>query len=309
MHMDVNSKVSVIGSSGLIGSSLCRALKEKNYAVKGFARTIEKLSADEVDEKEQYIFGDQKLHEKLNGSMAIFNFSGAPAFKKWKGDYRNEIVSSRVNVTKHICEEIAKMDPLPDVFVNGTASGIYGYDSWNDSEVSEEYPAGTDFWGRLVTSWEQATKDLEGKGVRVVNIRTSVVLSDKGGALPELVKVFRKGLGGPISPGNQWFPWIHIQDEVALAIFCMENRGVEGPVNASSPNVPTMREFATTLGKVLQKSSRLKIPVFMLRLAIGESANALANGRKVIPKKALECGYKFQFTDLEEALNNLLSGK
>lgn len=306
--MDVDSKVSIIGASGLIGSSLSKALKEKNYRVKCFARNTEKISKDDCDEKEQYIFGDQKLHEKLDGSSAIFNFSGAPAFKKWKGDYRNEIVSSRVDVTKHICEEIAKMDPLPDVFVNGTASGIYGYDSWNDSEVTEDYPAGNDFWGQLVKSWEAPTKNLEEKGVRVVNIRTSVVLSEKGGALPELVKVFRRGLGGPISPGNQWFPWIHIQDETSLAIFCMENHGVEGPVNAASPNVPTMREFATTLGQVLQKSSRLKIPIFMLKLAIGESANALANGRKVVPKKALECGFKFQFLDLDAALHNLLSG-
>ncbi len=143
-------------------------------------------------------------------------------------------------------------------------------------------------------------------GVRVVLIRTSVVLTMKGGALPQLASVFRKGIGGPISPGNQWFPWIHEDDEVGLVLFALENDNVSGPLNASDPQVPTMNEFAATLGEVMHKGSRIRIPITVIRLMMGEVSNVLAKGKKVVPRRAMELGYRFRYTDLKAALADLM---
>ena len=143
-------------------------------------------------------------------------------------------------------------------------------------------------------------------GTRVINIRTTVVLDKETGALPQLMNAFNRGIGGPIRPGNQWFPWIHVEDEVGIMLYAMNIETVSGPINASAPEVPRMRDFAESLGKAMGKPSRIPIPVTILRLMMGEVSKILANGRKVVPKKAEEIGYQFRFPRLDQALEDLL---
>ena len=300
--------VAVFGATGLIGSATVKELIRSGYSVRVFARDLQ---------KSRMLFGDVQDHilwdyarddwkTDLEGVDAVVNLAGTPIFQKWKGNYKSRIINSRVIATEQIVDAISALKVRPAVFVNGSAAGIYGYDSWDDTEISEDSPAGSDFWGDLVTAWENSANAAIRHGVRVVNIRTSVVLSADGGALPQLVSVFRKGIGGPIRPGNQWFPWIHIDDEVGMIIYAIENESVSGPLNASSPQVPRMREFAKILGETLNKPSKVIIPITILRLMMGEVAEVLAKGRKVVPKRTLELGYKFRQEDLRKALENLL---
>ena len=302
------STVSVFGATGLIGSSVIKSLVEDGYAIKIFARDVEKSRRmfPEITEHIRWDYTRDDWKQNLEGSAVVMNFSGAPIFQKWKGNYKREIWDSRVEATKQIVDAISKCVEKPAVLINGSASGIYGYDSFDDSEVDESSPPGRDFWGDLVSAWEKEAMAAAQMGVRVVLIRTSVVLTMKGGALPQLVSVFRKGIGGPISPGNQWFPWIHEDDEVGLVLFALENDNVSGPLNASDPQVPTMNEFAATLGDVMHKGSRIRIPITVIRLMMGEVSNVLAKGKKVVPRRAMELGYRFRYTDLKAALADLM---
>lgn len=309
--MDTQGKVVVIGASGSIGSHIAHRLKEKGYYVIAAGRDTGRIKQKigDADEYRNLGNGSTEIEGLIDGTDAVFNFSGAPVFQKWKGNYKSEIYDSRVKLTARISEAILNSNNPPKVFINGTASGIYGYDSFDDREITEEEAPAQDFWGNLVKDWEDAANRSQSEKTRVVNVRTSVALDSEEGALPQLVKVFRRGLGGPIKPGNQWFPWIHIDDEVGLAMFCMENGSIKGGVNASSPNVPRMTEFARTLGEVLHKPSRVNVPKTIIRLMFGEVSELLTNGKKVVPAKAQKSGFEFKFPVLQEALESLTSMK
>ena len=303
-----NSVISVFGATGLIGQNVVKMLHGEGYTIRIFARDTDRSRKlfPEIDDQIAWNYSSENWKASLAGSGAVINFSGAPIFKKWKGDYRKEIWNSRVEATSQIVDAMSRLEQKPAIFINGSAAGIYGYDTFDDSDVTEASPPGKDFWGELVSAWEKAANEAERFGTRVVNIRTTVVLDRDYGALPQLVSVFRKGIGGPISPGNQWFPWIHIEDEVGLVMFAMENDSVSGPINAGSPDVPRMEDFAHTLGEVMHKQSRVKIPLTLIRLMMGEVSNVLAKGKKVVPARALELGFKFRFVKLRDALEDLL---
>lgn len=298
----------VFGATGQIGQSVIQKLSSEGWNIRIFARDTSRSSTIFPDVREQYLwdYSRNDWQEHVDGADAVFNFSGAPIFQKWKGDYKREIVDSRVKATARIAEAICNAKSKPGVFVNGSAAGIYGYDTWNDDTVTEDYPAGKDFWGTFVSDWEKSALKAQDCGTRVINIRTSVVLDKENGALPQLMNAFNKGIGGPIRPGDQWFPWIHVEDEVGIILYAMEIESVSGPINASAPEVPRMRDFAQALGKTMGKPSRIPIPVTILRLMMGEVSKILANGRMVVPKKAEDIGYQFKYPKLEGALENLL---
>ncbi len=306
--MDQGRTAAVFGATGQIGQAVIRNLASDGWNIRIFARDTAKSGRLFPDIKEQYQWNYNKddWQAHVDGCDAVFNFSGAPIFQKWKGDYKREIVDSRVLSTAKITEAICKANSKPSVFINGSAAGIYGYNTWNDDTVTEDYPAGSDFWGKFVADWEESALKAQGCGTRVINIRTSVVLDKETGALPQLMNAFNRGIGGPIRPGDQWFPWIHVEDEVGIILYALGIGTVSGPINASAPEVPRMREFASTLGKVMGKPSRIPIPVTILRLIMGEVSKILANGRKIVPKKAEDIGYQFKFPKLEGALENLL---
>ncbi len=306
--MDSGRTAAVFGATGQIGQAVIQRLSGNGWNIRIFARDISKSGALFPQVKEQYRWDYTKdgWQEHVDGADVVFNFSGAPIFQKWKGNYKTEIVDSRVKATARITEAICNAKSRPRVFINGSAAGIYGYNTFNDDTVTEEYPAGKDFWGTFVKDWENAALKAQDCGTRVINIRTSVVLDKENGALPQLMNAFNKGIGGPIRPGNQWFPWIHIEDEVGMILYAMDLDNVSGPMNASAPDVPTMKDFAGSLGKAMGKPSRIPIPVTIIRLMMGEVSKILANGRKVVPGKAEEIGYQFKFPKLDDALEDLL---
>lgn len=306
--MSDQKTAAVFGATGLMGQKIVSRLGDEGWKIRIFARDVQKSRDLFHDSAEHYLWNYEEENWKghVDGADAVLNFSGAPIFRKWKGDYKRQIVDSRIKATRQISDAICRSKNPPSVFVNGSASGYYGYDGWNDEEISESTPAGKDFWGLFVSGWEEAATEAEKCGTRVVNIRTSVVLDRDSGALPQLVSVFNRGIGGPIRPGNQWFPWIHIDDEIGMIFYALNGANVSGPINASAPEIPRMRQFANTLGEVLGKRSSIPIPITILRFIMGEVSGILANGKKVVPRKAEDLGYRFQYPHLEGALRNLL---
>lgn len=298
----------VFGATGLMGQKIVERLGKDGWEVRIFTRDVSKSRLLFGDSAKIYHwnYDEEGWKKELENTDAVLNFSGAPIFKKWKGDYKKQIVDSRIKATRQISDAICGADNPPKVFINGSASGFYGYDGWNDDEISEASPSGKDFWGLFVSGWEEAATSAEKCGTRVVNIRTSVVLDRESGALPQLVSVFNKGIGGPIRPGDQWFPWIHIDDEIGMIFHALNGENIAGPLNASAPEVPRMRQFSSTLGEVLGKPSRIPIPITILRLMMGEVSLILANGKRVIPRRAEDLGYQFKFPHLEGALTDLL---
>ncbi len=299
--------IALFGGTGLIGSAIANELILKKYRLKLFIRDMKKIPPGFIGQAViPWDLSNDDWKQEIDGSYAVVNFTGEPIFKRWNAEYKRRIYASRIDTVKHIVDAISKSKIRPKVFVNGTASGYYGYDCINNSGMDEDSEHGDDFWGKLVFDWENAATRGSDYSMRVVNIRTGIVLSLKGGSLPELVSLFKKDLGGPIRPGNQWFPWIHIDDEVGLAIWSMNNDAVVGPINAVSPQSSTMKEFAKTLGSVLNKPSRISVPSTIIKLRMGEVSELILRGKKIIPKKAIELGYTFKHPDLEEALKSIL---
>jgi uncharacterized protein (TIGR01777 family) len=305
-----DKRLVIAGATGSIGRHLCQELGNSGYEITVLARDpkgarIAVPSAKKIV-KFDYEGGEDWLRE-LEGSFGVINLSGAPIFKRWTGKYVNEIIDSRVKTTRSIVNGIRDAKDRPQFFVNASAAGFYGYDRTGDDIVTESSPAGNDFWGKLVTDWEGEAMRARDLGVRVSLIRTTVVLAKGEGALDQLVSIFRKGLGGYVKPGSQWFPWIHIKDEVSLIRFAIENDQIHGPINASSPNIPNMREFSSALGKVMKKRGSIGIPASLLRIVMGKGSSVISRGLKVYPKAALDSGFKFTFPNLEDALRDLLS--
>jgi len=303
------SKVIVLGATGCIGKAVVKGLKDAGYSIIIGSRDPEKARMAFPDVSSFIEFNYNKktdLSRSLEGVYAVVNLTGAQIFQRWTEEYKKEIVASRVESTKMVVDAIRDCKEKPSVLVNGSAAGIYGYERVTNDPMTEDSKPGNDFWGDLVSKWEAEAMKASDLGIRVVTIRTSVVLSADCGALPQLVSIFKKGIGGPIRPGTQWFPWIHIDDEVSLIVNAVKESSYSGPFNASAPDVPRMKDFAHTLGKVLGKSSRFPIPVFMIRLVMGESANVLGKGTRVIPEKAQKLGFVFRYPELGPALENLL---
>lgn len=187
--------------------------------------------------------------------------------------------------------------------VSASAVGYYG--SRGDETLTEESAAGKDFLARLCVSWEEEAKKAERYSVRVALLRTGIVLDKDKGALAKMVTPFKFFMGGPLGSGTQWFPWIHIEDEVGLILFATEHPDARGPLNATAPNPVTMEEFCKALGKVLNRPSWASVPPSVLTLLLGELADMIIGGQRAVPVAAQKLGYKFKYVNVVEALQSL----
>ncbi len=297
-----SKKVIVAGVTGAIGSLLSQELIKKGYDVYGVARDTDR-AMEKVKGLKSCIKWDINRPDELasvaEGAFAIINMTGAPLLTKWKGDYEKEIVSSRVDGTRYVVEAIKNTENKPKVLINASAAGYYGYDS--KVAATEKSPPGKDFWGDLVSSWEQAAMEAEKIGVRTVLIRTTLVLMKNEGALKVLVPYFKKGLGGYVSPGDQIFPWVHIEDEIG-----MENEKFHGPINCVDGNLSS-KEFSAQIGKAMGKGSRLPIPKFIIRGMFGKASDLVLQSQLIKSERMEELGYELKYEKIGDALKNLLS--
>lgn len=305
-------RVILTGATGLIGSRLFAALREGGYEVVVFSRNPEGARAKlpgAADYVEWAPAEGGPWVAAIDGAYAVIHLAGAPISQgllgvRWTSDYKDEILNSRVVGTRGIVAAIAAAARRPAVLVNASAVGYYGYR--DDTPLDEYAPAGRDFVAEVCVAWEREAARAEELGVRVVRVRTGIVLDPGAGALGQLLLPFRLRTGGPIMPGTQYYSWIHPDDEVGILMLALQDERVRGPINATAPSPETNRDFCATLGTVLGSPSWLPVPEFSLRIALGEMADLVTRGQRVVPRRAQELGYSFRYAALEPALRDLL---
>jgi uncharacterized protein len=274
-------RVVVAGASGLIGTHLSESLRARG---------------DEVVALPRLGTGPWRVE----GADAVVNLAGASvAGKRWTAEYKKEIEESRVRSTRALVEAIAAAARKPRVLVNASAVGYYG--GRGDEPVDESAGPGGDFLANVVRQWEA---EAQRASIRSVQVRTGIVLSKKGGALEKMLPPFKAFVGGPIGSGKQWFPFIHIADEVGAILWCID-RELTGPVNLVAPGVVTMKDFAKALGRALHRPSWAPVPAAPLKVLLGEFASSLLEGQRAVPKKLLDSGFRFRFPDVDSALRDL----
>jgi uncharacterized protein (TIGR01777 family) len=301
-------RVIITGATGFIGRALAEELAQGDYEIVALSRNpqikseLNKISYIEWDAKNPNGWTDY-----VDGAYAVVNLTGENiSAGRWTRKRKEEILQSRLNAGKAIVEAVKRVKRKPKVIVQASAIGFYGS---REDEVLEEssYP-GSGYLPEVAQKWELSTQEVEALGVRHVIIRTGIVLGKGGGAFPRLIQPFRFFVGGPLGSGKQWFSWIHLEDEIKAIRFLMENENLNGAFNLTAPAPLVMKDFCKILGQVMHRPCWLKVPGFMLRLIMGEMAEALLlTGQRVLPKRLLEAGYQFLYPEAEPALQQILN--
>ena len=295
-------RVVMTGATGFIGLPLRNRLLAEGYSVVVLSRSPAPAQSGANLKWITWEPGKPNgWEEALDGADGVINLAGEPIpAKRWTAAQKEKIRASRVETTRALVGAIGKATQKPKVLLNASAIGYYG--PREDETVVEETEPGKDFVSRVCIEWESEAKKAEAYGVRVVGLRTGIVLGQGGGALAKMLLPFKLFIGGPLGTGRQWFSWIQLDDEIGLILHLLNHDGASGPVNFTAPNPVTMKEFCRSLGKVLGRPSWAPVPSFMLRLLLGEMADVVLTGQRVLPQKALKLGYTFKYPDLADAL-------
>jgi uncharacterized protein len=297
-------EVVIGGSSGLIGTALRAALRERGD------QPIRLVRPDSPQEGHILRWSPMEGRieaEGLRGVDAVVNLAGEPLLGRWTGAKKERIRESRVRGTRLLAETIARLNQRPPVFLSGSAVGYYG--NRGDEVLTEASPAGAGFLADVCQEWEQATMPATDAGVRVALLRTGLVQSPKADLLKLQLLPFKLGLGGKLGSGQQWFPWIHIDDYVRAVLHVLDHPDVSGAVNLTAPGIVRQAEFAKTLGRVLNRPSFFTVPKPAVALVFGRTAaDQLATAsHRVLPERLTdELGFSFAHPDLEGALRHLL---
>lgn len=290
-------RIVVGGSSGLIGTLLVHRLREAGHRVVRLVRR-EPADQDEVQWRPNQEDLDPTV---LDGADAAINLAGAGAGdQRWTPEYKNLLRTSRVNATEALAGALARAADPPKVLVNASAVGYYG--DTGDTEIDERAPAGEGFFPELCQAWEAATVPAAEAGVRVVLIRTGLVLTREGGLLKPVLPLFRFGLGGRWGHGRFWMPWVTLLDQVRAVEFLLTADGVSGAVNVCGPAPVRNADFARTLGKVLHRPAVLPVPAFALRIVAGEFANEALTSLRVRSSRLSDAGFSYTHPDLVAGL-------
>ncbi|OEH84543.1 TIGR01777 family protein [Desulfuribacillus stibiiarsenatis] len=302
--------VLISGGTGFIGKHLVEELLLHRYQVTVLTRNSNKITLGASNHNMQkgyrvvdwkYLAENQEFAQTVD---CIVNLSGETINGRWTKAKKTRILESRVSTTQKIIDAIATGRVTPKLLINGSAIGIYG--DRDDEKVTEESQLGYGFLSEICKTWEQLACKAQAYNVRVVLLRTGVVLGKNGGALEKLVLPYRLHVGGTLGNGSQWSSWIHLKDLVGLIRFAIENDQLQGPLNGTSPNPVTMHSFGRMIGKTIKTHSLFQVPGLLLRVILGEMADLILHSQRVIPKKAIEQGYVFQYPELETALQNIL---
>lgn len=293
-------RIVVAGSSGLIGHALVEALRADEHEVLRLVRRTPR-SADEIA---------WDPHQPLNpatlrGVTAAVNLAGAGVGdKRWTPAYKRTLIDSRIHSTRTLATALAALDPGPTVLVNASAIGYYG--EAGDTVLDEAAPPGDDFLAKLCVRWEAATAPAQAAGIRVVHARTGLVVARDGGAFERMGKIFRLGGGGRIGSGKQWWSPISLIDEARALEFALRTETLRGPVNLTCPQPATNAEITAVLGVLLRRPTRLPVPGFALKLALGEFGAEPLRSQRVIPRALTEAGFEFAHPTVETALRAMI---
>jgi uncharacterized protein (TIGR01777 family) len=295
-------RIAVVGATGLLGRRLVAALAARGDTVLAVSRRgapIERASAVAWDPA----WGPPP-RAMLDGVDAVVNLAGAPVGDgRWTAARKRAIVDSRVETTRQLVEALGG-DGVPRILVN--ASGVDYYRP-SEQPIDESGPPGRGFLAEVCVAWEREALRAESRGVRVVVARTGMVLAAEGGALPQLARVTRLGVMGPLAGGRQWVSWVHVDDHIGLLQLALDRDDLAGPINSVSPRPVHQREMARALGRVLGRPALIPAPGIAVRLALGEMADLLVDSHRIMPAGALRAGYAFCFDALEPALADALA--
>jgi uncharacterized protein (TIGR01777 family) len=300
-------RIIISGGSGAIGRALTESLATDGHDVIILSRSPERVKRLPKSARAELWDGQSAngWGHLVEGSQAIINLAGENlAEGRWTEERKRRIRQSRLKAGQAINEAIEAAQQKPAVVIQSSAVGYYG--PHQDEMVTEDTPAGDDFLAQLCVDWEASTAPVEALGIRRPIIRSGVVLTEDSGALPRMALPFKMFVGGPLGSGRQWFPWLHMNDEIAAIRFLLDHEQATGPFNLTSPNPLTNAQFSKVLGRVLNRPAFWPIPAISLQLLFGELSSTLLEGQRVIPKRLQEMGFTFQYPQAEAALRDLL---
>ncbi|MGC2657099.1 MAG: TIGR01777 family oxidoreductase [Bryobacteraceae bacterium] len=292
------------GATGFLGTKLVNALLAEGHSVNYLGR---KRSAH-LDSRAAYFLwkpGEAPPLDTIPRFDVVVNLAGEPIAQRWNEEAKRRIRDSRVQLTHQLVDGLRQLKNKPAVLVSGSAVGYYG--DRGDEILAEDAAPGQGFLAEVCVDWEREALRATEFGVRVVTVRTGVVLGTKGGALQQMLPLFRWGMGAKFGSGRQWMPWIHVQDLIGLFIFAAETELVRGAVNGSAPSPVRNADFTRALAHALHRPALFAIPRFALRAALGEMSDFLFGSLRAIPKVPEEAGFRFKFRELEPALQDLAS--
>ncbi len=297
--------VTVTGATGLIGSRLVERLRERGDGVTVLSRSPERARDSlHADAARWDLMSEPAPSEALRGRDAVVHLAGEPVAQRWSDKAKRAIRDSRVIGTRHLITGLRAAEPRPAVLVSSSAVGYYG--PHGDEPVDEGTPPGDDFLSQICVEWEREAHAATELGMRVVEVRTGVVLDSAGGALKTMLTPFKLGVGGPVAGGGQYMPWIHVDDVVGIYLAALDQERWSGPINASAPEPATNRDFSRALGRALHRPAIAPVPALAIKALYGEMAEVVTQGQRAVPKRAQELGYSFAHPDLDEALRSAL---
>ena len=297
----------ITGGTGLIGTALTKSLVADSHDVYILSRNPATRTATNGAKLHSW---DAKTGDGwsnlITEDTVIVNLAGAGiADKRWSDERKALLLNSRIWAGQAVVDAVNKAKAKPKAILQASAVGYYG--TSDDTIITEEKPAGNDFLADLCQQWEGSIQPIIDEGeIRVVIMRTGVVLSRDGGAFPKQLTPFQLFVGGPISDGKQWFPWIHVQDEVAAMRFLAENDDASGVYNLSAPNPVNNMDFTHKMARILQRPGIIPVPAIAFQLLFGEMSTVLLEGQRVVPQNLEEAGFEFNYAELEPALRQLL---
>ncbi len=295
----------VTGATGLIGRTLVARLRSPAVLTRSPTRASSALAGVEAHRWDPEV--EPAPPAAFEGVEAVFHLAGEPVGSgRWTAERRQRIRSSRVMGTRNLVAGLAALRVRPRVLVSASAIGYYG--DRHDDVLDEKSSPGRGFLAEVCTEWEREAMAATELGLRVVRVRFGIVLDAGGGALGQMLPVFRLGLGGPLGGGRQWMSWVHVDDVVGLLLHAAQEQRVEGPMNVVAPGPVTNAEFTRTLAKALRRPALLPVPSLGLRAVFGEMAEVLTGSQRVVPRVALASGYHFRHDELSAALSDLLGG-
>ena len=291
------------GGTGFIGAPLCQALAQHDHELLVLTR---EPKARSPQQHIRYLsWHADEWQRAITDVDGVINLAGAPlAAKRWSSQQKRLILDSRVQTTSTLVSAMAAQPKRPSVVVSVSAIGYYG--PRGDELLTELAPLGRGFLAEVCQAWEHEAQRAEALGVRVVRLRMGLVLGPGGGALAKMVPPFRAFIGGPLGHGRQWISWVHRDDVIGLIEWALTHPNVSGALNATAPNPVTMQGLCRELGRALHRPSWAPVPAVVLRLLLGEMADLLLTGQRVLPQVAQQQGYRFHFPELGPALQACL---
>ena len=297
--------IAITGASGFIGRRLMKALAGGDHKL----RVLSRHAGTNLPPGVQLFVWDatkgQPVEASLEGVDAVIHLAGEPIAQRWNDEVKQKIRESRITGTRRLVQALSTASRRPGVLICGSAIGYYG--SRGDEVLTESSASGSGFMADVCVAWEQEADLAESLGIRVVKLRTGVVLGANGGALAKMLPPFKAGMGGKLGHGDQWMSWIHIDDLVGIVQHALENP-LHGPINGTAPAPVTNADFTKALGHALSRPAVVPMPAFTLKFMFGEMADVMLASQRVLPKAAEAAAYAFRYPALEPALAHILAG-